>query len=81
MDLTTFRSENSNTVLWGEKLETIQLAADFGSSGSLFFQMKSILQEKKCLKKRKPTLIKSTSGQGLSSLNAVKSHVYHAGDA
>ena len=34
-----------------------------------------------CLKKRKPALTRSTWGRPLSSLNAPKLHVYHAGDA
>ena len=58
-------------------------ATDFGSSGSLFCQVQSGPPSSKtqCLKKRNPDLTRSTWGRPLSSLNAPKLHVYHAGDA
>ena len=60
-----------------------QLATDSGSPGRVFCQVKSGPPSSKtqCLKKRKPALTRSTWGRPLSSLNAPKLHVYHAGDA
>ena len=60
-----------------------QLATDSGSSGRVFCQVKSGPPSSKtdCLKKRKQALTRSTWGRPLSSLNAPKSHVYHASDA
>ena len=60
-----------------------QLAMDSGSPGRVFCQVQIGPHSSKthCLKKRKPALTRSTWGRPLSSLNAPKLHVYHAGDA
>ena len=60
-----------------------QLATYFEASRSLFCQVQSGPPSSKtqCLKTRKPAVTRSTWGRPLSSLNAPKLHVYHAGDA
>ena len=61
----------------------LQLATDFGFSGSLFSQVQSGPPSLKtqCHKKRKPAFNMSTWGRPLSSPDAPKLNVYHNGDA